>query len=154
MEVVLVDGFGIELSIKAMRLYLERSGVKGWLYECLEGVNDDDACVYERIDADYAFEWGEPLYRVVDRDLGKHASWDDICSHEVKSPIKPFSRTDEILIRILRELGQDAPGHCQLYIADIPDGIEWHIETGSDDFRECAVEGSYHYPQHWYGEPI
>lgn len=154
MEVVLVDGLGIDLSIKGMALYLKKANIKGWFYAWTEtepgGV--DREC--ERVDEEYDFSYGDPFYHVVDADLGKFASLADVYAHELKSPIDPFSRTDEILISVLRELGQEAQGHCTLYIAEIPDYIEWHIESDSDDFREYAVEGAYHNHDRWYGKPL
>ena len=154
MEVVLVDGFGIELSIKGMQLYLKRANIDGWFYAMPDYEEGGGSRQCERIDEEYDFTYGDPFYYVADADLGKFASLDDVHAHELGLPIKPFSRTDKILISVLRELGGEAQGHCALYIADIPDYIEWHIESDSDGFREYAVEGVFHNHDRWYGEPI
>lgn len=46
--------------------------------------------------------------------------------HEITS--RPDNRADEILVKVVEELGSDANGSCaELKVVEIPDGIEYEI---------------------------
>ena len=155
MEVILTDGYGIDLSIKAVRMYLKRIGIDAWLYAWPEEEGYDDSvriCV--RIDDVNDFPDGyEPPYDIVLADLGKEAPLSLVRENLAKKEYGLFSITDKDLIDVLRELKSEASLHGKFRIATIPDNIEWHIEGDSEYGTEWVQEGK-SYPQRWYGEPI
>ena len=63
-----------------------------------------------------------------------------------------FSRTDPILIEVLKELKGEADSGCSLSIATIPDDIVWRIDVDDDLMYEWVVEGPP--PRKWYGKPL
>lgn len=150
MEVILTGGFGMSLTIKAMRLYLERSKLDGVFYAYPEREDDDDeTCT--RIDDGDKFEYGEPFYLVACGDFGKVAPLKLIESN-ILIDSNSLSRTDKVLIGVLRELKDKADVHKMLSIATIPDDIEWHIESDPEWNTEWVVEGLR--PRIWYGQPL
>ena len=154
MEVILHDGYGINLTIKAMRMYLERAGLGGYLYAWPEEEGyDNNIRKSVRIDDDADFPDGyEPYYDVVLKDLGKEATFNDVRENLLLDIHNPFDRTDKILIDLLRELKSEATLHASPTIATIPDDIEWYIDSDSEYGTEWVVEG--HYPRRWYGKPL
>lgn len=42
---------------------------------------------------------------------------------------RDIPRDDELLVRLVEELGDNANGHCaELKIVEIPEGVDWYIE--------------------------
>ena len=154
MEVILTDGYGIELSVKAMKMYLERRGIAGYLYAWPDEEQRYDTRTSVRIDDVNDFPDGyEPSYDVVSKDLGKAVPFEVVRDNLISGEYNLYSRTDETLIGVLRELKEEASIHCQFSIATIPDGMEWHIEDDSEYGTEWVQEGR-SFPQRWYGEPL
>ena len=148
MEVILSDGWGIRLTPKGMRRYLEKAKLDGFLYYW----SDEEDAEYTRIDEGDAYEYGDPsMYTVVAGDLGKYTTYKNV-NDNILIDQRNFSRTDPILIEVLRELKREADGNSSLSIASIPDDIEWHIDGDDDGLSEWVVEGPK--PKIWYGEPL
>ena len=154
MEVILTDGYGIELSVKAMKMYLERRGIAGYLYAWPDDEEEYGVRICVRIDDVNDFAYGyEPPYDVVSKDLGKVAPFEVVRDNLISSEYNLYSCTDETLIGVLRELKGESSTRCQFRIATIPDGMEWHIEDDSEYGTEWVQEGR-SFPQRWYGEAI
>lgn len=149
MKVVLASGFDVEISIEAFRLYKKLSGLDLYAYMQTE---DDDSDDYLLITDDMVFDF-EPLYVICDKYLGDVASDETVHANRADGCFD--DRTDPILISVIEELGGRALGYTGLSIAEIPDGIEWHIEMDIDTITEWVEEGAPREPRRsWYGEPV
>ena len=150
MEVILSDGLGVQLTSKGMRRYLEKSKLDGFLYLWPGDDDEEEKCT--RMDEGDDREFGDlGWFLVVAGDLGKRATVGE-ATDNILIDWHNFSRTDPILIEVLRELKHEADANSCLTIATIPDGIEWHIESDSEDGTEWVVEGPW--PKTWYGKPL
>jgi hypothetical protein len=150
MEVILSDGWGVQLTSKGMRRYLEKSKLDGFLYVWPDDDDEEEMCT--RMDEGDDHEFGEPnWYLVVAGDLGKRVPVRK-ASDNILIDWHNFSRTDQMLIEVLKELKREADANGCLTIATIPDGIEWHIESDSEYGTEWVVEGPT--PRVWYGKPL
>ena len=151
MEVILSDKRDIFVSIKAMRLYLEKMGINGYLYVWTDDyyATEDTEC--DRIDEGDEQKWdAEPSYFVTSKDLGKSALYHDILDNLLLFS-DSLDRTDELLISVLKDIGRDSCVGNSLSIATVPDGVEWHIKRqGSCEW----VEEGNGCPKRWHGVPI
>lgn len=153
MEIILIDGFGFELTVKAMRMYLEGRGIDGYLYAWPEQAYGSENRMCIRIDDVNDFIDGhETSYDVVSKDLGKVVPFEVVRDNLIPDEYNLYSRTDKTLIGVLKELKEEASAHCQYSIATIPDDIKWHIDSDPEYGGEWVVEGTR--PRIWYGEPL
>ena len=151
MKVVLVSGFEVEISIEAFRLYKKRSGLELFAYEAIEE-NGEHTGAYLHISDEMVIDY-EPMYRICNKYLGETASQEDVDNNAAEGIFD--DRTDPVLISVIEELGGRALSYSGLSIAEIPDGIEWHIELDMDTFTEWVEEGPPREPRRrWYGEPV
>ena len=148
MEVILSDGWGIQLTPKGMRRYLEKAKLDGFLYYW----SGEENAEYTRMDDDDRYEYGAPgVYHVVAGDLGKYTTHQKVYDN-ILIDQDCFSRTDQILIDALKELKDEADNRLSLSIATIPDDIEWRIDIDDEYMHEWVVEGPP--PRKWYGKPL
>lgn len=153
MEVLLSSGLNVELSIAAMRLYLQRKGIERYLYAWpkFHPLYTSEKCV--RIDEGEEPEYSIP-YIVCNKDLGKEVWFEeaDIRDGAINQSSIDF-RIDPVVIGIVKELGKKADANDCLSIADVPEYVEWRIECDSDWLTEWVEEG-YEPPRRWYGKGI
>jgi hypothetical protein len=150
MEIVLCEGYGIDMSYKAMRAYLKKSGINAFFYSWPKGNCGEENRECIRIDGNDVPPGEECCYIVSSEDFGHIAPYELVKKHEILTD--GLSRTDTALIEVLKELKHDADPHGMLSIATIPDGIEWHIDSDSEYGGEWVVEGPT--PRVWYGKPL
>ena len=150
MEVILINGAELEISIKATRLYKEITGKDWYLYEWVDDETKHGNYIFISDDRNID-DGGSTLYRICDVYLGEKIDRETLLNHVVD---EPFSRTDPVLITILKELGREALSYCDIYIADVPDGIIWHIDRMGESLKEFVVEGPPAYPRTWIGTSI
>lgn len=153
-KIVLINGFDLEVSVKAFFHYRRLTGVD-WAAYAYADEYEEYPAEYVRLDEDNLgrFAKYEPLYKIVSKDVGKYANWEDIEPHIVD---EPFTRTDPALIETLETLKGEANGYTKLDIAEIPDDVtEWHIDWDMDSMTEWVVEGK-RPPERrcWSGTPI
>ncbi len=130
-------GFG--LSRKALKRYAELKGFKLYFYKQTKYEHSDGKDEYERIDNS-----GKKVLisYSVKKDFGKSTNKLDNNSFFSDYDIK---RDDEILVRVVKELGMEANGeHSELKIVEIPNNIDWEIDDydGMETIREKHREWS------------
>ena len=116
-------GFG--LSLKAERLYAEKSGFEVHHYRQTEYKHREGADKFERVTSDD----GQSLFlHAIKKDIGDSFTewpddWSDYwCSCELE-------RSDPVLLEVVKELGEKASGQCaKLEIVEVPDDVQWQIE--------------------------
>ena len=117
-----LGGFG--LSNKAIKKYLELKQIPYWVYEF-----DYKSRDYKRTNVRNALkDDGQDNYTFCIRDLGKRVD-------KIPNGVGVYSfklsenRSDEILIKIVEELGKDSFGlFSDLKVINLPDNVEYDIE--------------------------
>jgi hypothetical protein len=158
-EVVLVDGFNVDLMPEAVFMYMELAGKDWYLYAYPEeddGIaNDFLVRVHPQKPGEYDESYGYEFCCICSKDLGEVVHQDVAFDHEVGDAFA--DRTDEHLLTVLKTLGKSAARLCALSIAKVPAGIEWHIEQCDETFSEWVEEGpppEYVPKKTWHGEPL
>lgn len=150
MEIVLCEGYRIDISYKAMRAYLKKSGVNAFFYAWPKEDYGEENRECVRIHGNDVPPGEEYYYIVSSEDFGHIAPYGLVKKHEMLTD--GLSRADTTLIEVLKELKHDADPNRMLSIATIPDDIEWHIDSDPEYGGEWVVEGPV--PRVWYGKPL
>lgn len=153
-DVILVGGYSLEVSAAATKMYFDRAGVTDYFfYTWIDEADDGQGNKYALCDIPPG-RWEH--YIVTNKNIGNIAYEDDVEKHVHPASAFNNKRTDPILISVLKELGTNAQAYSPIYIATIPDNIEWHIAIDMDTISEYVQEGKVPpvYPQTWYGEPL
>ena len=136
MKIVINDCYGgFSLSHKAVMRYAELKGIK--LYPW---VDDISKSVY----GDRAFVGSPERGVIIHYTTIPESEYIKLEEGEKQKPVgkdryektnaayfseRDISRTDNLLIQVIKELGKEADGHCaKLKVVEIPDDIEWEIE--------------------------
>lgn len=125
-------GFG--LSTSAIKRYLEMKNEPCFFYKQEYAPSEDIIFIYKKITIEEADK--EIVVACTKKDLGDEiiiradTEDDDVDIYSFMYEINPIydNRSDEILIKVIEELGSKANGKfSKIEIVDIPDDIEWCI---------------------------
>ena len=106
---------GFSLSHKAIKRYAKLKGFKLFAFKYDSSINDNKSTYTKLTDKEAEKEWIVSYYK--DEEMQDYFFGRDI------------PRDDKTLIRIVKELGNEANGgHAELKIIEIPDDVKWTIE--------------------------
>lgn len=122
MEVVInIHYGGFKLSNKAIERYFELKGQQVWFYrkteydEYVRTDSSDDSCLVDV----YTKNVG---YKMVGDQINKYLLHFDRYGDGIE-------RTDPVLIRVVKELGEDASsGSSRLKVVEVPDDVNWEMK--------------------------
>jgi len=134
MKVVINDCFGgFNLSHKAVMRYAELKGINlyPWIDNISKKVYGDRAtldnphiCIHYTTVPEDEYQKAEEEESKKPISRGRYNKTNDYYFSE-----RDINRTDPLLIKVIKEMGNDANGHCaELKIINIPDDVEWEIE--------------------------
>lgn len=133
MRVVINNTFGgFGLSHRAVMRYAELKGIKlyPWVDDISKKVYGNDAPIGEASLVHYTAIPEDEYTRIQDKERGKPLSAGRFAkSNSLYFSERNIPRDDPDLIKVVRELGKEANGHCaKLKIINIPKDIEYTIE--------------------------
>jgi len=139
MEIVINKCYGgFSISLKAIKRMAELKGRKCYFFDY-----DIKQEMYTPTTLDLVTKWSTFAFDIPNPNdelaYPKRKNWLSLSTKEREEynrkyeshllPSRPTDRTDADLIRVIRELGEEANGHCaELEIIEIPDGIEYNID--------------------------
>ena len=126
---------GFDLSPKAVKMLMNRKGLNCFMYKQTKYKFDSGKEEFTRID-ETSEECGLGTY-YAKNDLGDKT---DNITKDSYWYYGDIDRTDEDLISVIEELGNDASGRFgSIEVVEIPDDIEWEIDNydGIETIHEC-----------------
>lgn len=137
--VINTNGWHLNLSYEAMMEYARRKGIK--LYACIDNVDYSGYREFDGIGFDYysIHYFLKPL-----SELGVIKGDCFVIPGAVfdKNLFPDIARDDKDLVAIVKEMGEKAyeSGYGKLKVVEIPDDVNWYIETSDSGLCEWVEE--------------
>jgi len=138
--VINTNGMGLRISYEAVMEYAKRKGIK--LYPCIQSEGSGGYRDFDGVESDhyYTYYFLKPLNELGIVEGDYFLISDDI-HDEYSFNEDSIARDDKDLVAIIKEFKSRAfCSYHEFKVVEIPDDVDWYIETGDEYMREWVEE--------------